>query len=62
MRTLKTILIMSMLMVLTVSCTDLTEDLVPNTKTENTEITTNQITNSVDTGEDGSQNDGGKGD
>ena len=61
MRTLKTILIMSMLMVLTVSCTDLTEDLVPNTKTENTEITTNQITNSVDTGGN-NENDGGKGD
>ena len=68
MRTLKTILIMSMLLILTTSCTDLTEDLVPNT-TENTELvnsTDNTIdggnsTDSQDTGGDGSENDGGKG-
>lgn len=72
MRTLKTILVMSMLMVFATSCTDLTEDLAPNTqdtvelidikantgKDENTKDGTG--TGNQDTG-GGNESDGGKG-
>ncbi|CAL2103231.1 conserved exported protein of unknown function [Tenacibaculum sp. 190130A14a] len=68
MRTLKTILIMSMLMVLATSCTDLTEDLVPNTK-ENTELVTSRSnepgngdpTDTTDNGDPNTNNDGSTG-
>lgn len=63
MRTLKTILIMSMLMVFATSCTDLTEDLAPNT-----EDTVELIDIKANTGKDentkdgtGSQDTGGDG-
>lgn len=65
MRTLKTILIMSMLMVFATSCTDLTEDLAPNTE-DTVELinikanTGKDDTGSQDTG-DGDGDDGGKG-
>lgn len=59
MRTLKTILIMSMLLILTTSCTDLTEDLAPNT-TENTELVNS--TDSQDTGGTGTGSGTGKDD
>lgn len=60
MKTLKTTLLISMLLILTTSCTDLTDKLVPETKTENTEITT-KTTGKYDTGGDGTnQGDTGK--
>lgn len=62
MKTLKTTLLISMLLILTTSCTDLTDNLVPETKTENTElvsgtdnssdITTDDTLNNGDTGGD----------
>ncbi|WP_299157278.1 hypothetical protein [uncultured Tenacibaculum sp.] len=49
MKTLKTTLLISMLTLLTISCTDLnTEDLVPETKKQNTELVTGFNTNDDD--------------
>lgn len=77
MKTLKTTLLISMLLILTTSCTDLTDNLVPETKTENTELVSgtdnsssipdpdNPSPDNGDTGGDGSNSgngDGGKGD
>ncbi|WP_417785293.1 hypothetical protein [Tenacibaculum sp.] len=63
MRTLKFTLLISMLFLLTTSCTDLTEDIVPNNNDNHTELV-----NSIDvdinidnTGGTGNDNDGGKG-
>ncbi|WP_028888743.1 hypothetical protein [Tenacibaculum ovolyticum] len=58
MKTLKTIkytLIITLLILLSTSCTDLTEDLVPETKTQNTELISGGIDtlNNLDTGDDG---------
>lgn len=55
MKTLKTIkytLIITLLILLSTSCTDLTEDLVPETKTQNTELISGGIDtlNNLDTG------------
>jgi hypothetical protein len=71
MKTLKTTLLISMLLILTTSCTDLTDNLVPETKIENTELNsgTNDITNddtvdttnNLDTGDGDNSGDGGKG-
>lgn len=75
MKTLKTTLLISMLTLLTISCTDLnTEDLVPETKKQNTELVTgiDDFNNNndddttegfVDTGGDGDggSDDGSKG-
>jgi len=73
MKTLKTIkytLIITLLILLTTSCTDLTEDLVPETKTQNTELVTgiNDLPENDSTsllpdtgGNTGTDNDGGKG-
>lgn len=74
MKTLKTTLLISMLLILTTSCTDLTENLVPETKTQNTELVSgtdnssnisdldNPNPDNQDTGggNDGSIGDGGK--
>ena len=67
MKTIKTTILISILLILTTSCTDLTtEDLVPETKTENTELTTETnndtiyLTNSLYTG-DGTGSDNGSG-
>lgn len=63
MKTLKTIkytLIITLLILLSTSCTDLTEDLVPETKTQNTKLVSGRLNtiNNLDTGgndgEDGS--------
>ncbi|WP_064968069.1 hypothetical protein [Tenacibaculum ovolyticum] len=65
MKTLKTIkytLIITLLILLSTSCTDLTEDLVPETKTQNTELISGGIDtlNNLDTGDgDGTGNDNG---
>ncbi len=50
MKTLKTTLLISMLIILTTSCTDLTDNLVPETKTDNTELVsgTNDTKNNPD--------------
>lgn len=64
MRTLKFTLLISTLFLLTISCTDLTEDIVPNNNDNHIELV-----NSIDVdinidntgGDDGSGNDGGKG-
>ncbi|MDE1206905.1 hypothetical protein [Tenacibaculum larymnensis] len=75
MRTLKFTLLISMLFLLTTSCTDLTEDIVPNNTVNQTELVTSTNvptdgtsddgtggTTDLDTGgSDGSGNDGGKG-
>ncbi|PKH52485.1 hypothetical protein CXF68_18075 [Tenacibaculum sp. Bg11-29] len=68
MKTLKTIkytLIITLLILLTTGCTDLTEDLVPETKAQNTELISGGLntTNNLDTGGDGNGSDtnGGKG-
>ncbi|WP_237276047.1 hypothetical protein [Tenacibaculum ovolyticum] len=66
MKTLKTIkytLIITLLILLSTSCTDLTEDLVPETKIQNTELISGGIDtlNNLDTGDDGSGGDGSKG-
>lgn len=65
MKTLKTIkytLIITLLILLSTSCTDLTEDLVPETKTQNTELISGGIDtlNNLDTG-DGTGSDNGSG-
>ncbi len=62
MKTLKTTLLISMLLILTTSCTDLTDNLVPETKTENIELTTNPIPNNQDTGDGDGGADSGKDD
>ncbi|WBX77777.1 hypothetical protein PG911_05830 [Tenacibaculum ovolyticum] len=59
MKTLKTIkytLIITLLILLSTSCTDLTDDLVPETKTQNTELISGGLNtiNNLDTGGDGS--------
>lgn len=71
MRTLKFTLLISMLFLLTTSCTDLTEDIVPNNTVDNLELTfDNESTDGIndmnlpidgDTGGTGNDNDGGKG-
>ncbi|TDQ29846.1 hypothetical protein [Tenacibaculum caenipelagi] len=64
MRTLKIILLISMLTLLTTSCTDLTEDIVPNNTIEKTELINSIDTDNPidDTGGDGGEDQGtGKG-
>ncbi|MDO6674710.1 hypothetical protein Q4517_04005 [Tenacibaculum sp. 1_MG-2023] len=69
MRTLKFTLLISTLFLLTTSCTDLTEDIVPNNTVNQTELVNSinvdePIYPPVDGdtgGSDGSGNDGGKG-
>ncbi|GFD92768.1 hypothetical protein KUL156_42400 [Alteromonas sp. KUL156] len=75
MRTLKFTLLISMLFLLTTSCTDLTEDIVPNNTVNQTELVSNTNVPTDGTGDDGtggttdldtggngsSGNDGGKG-
>ncbi|RSC92680.1 hypothetical protein [Tenacibaculum singaporense] len=74
MRTLKFTLLISMLFLLTTSCTDLTEDIVPNNTVNQTELVTSTNvptdgtdddgtggTTDLDTGGTGNDNDGGKG-
>ena len=66
MRTLKFTLLISTLFLLTTSCTDLTEDIVPNDSVNNTEFVTNTNvpitdgTTDFDTG-GGDGDDGGDG-
>ncbi|XRE42050.1 hypothetical protein ACIVBQ_000254 [Tenacibaculum discolor] len=74
MRTLKFTLLISTLFLLTTSCTDLTEDIVPNNTVNQTELVTSTNvptdgtgddgtggTTDLDTGGTGNDNDGGKG-
>lgn len=67
MRTLKFTLLISTLFLLTTSCTDLTEDIVPNNNDNQTELTYSiDIDNPLDPPVDGDTgggdgNDGGKG-
>ncbi|REH52461.1 hypothetical protein C7448_103196 [Tenacibaculum gallaicum] len=73
MRTLKFTLLISTLFLLTTSCTDLTEDIVPNNTVNQTELITSTNvptdgtsddgtgTTDLDTGGTENDNDGGKG-
>ncbi|RLJ99688.1 hypothetical protein [Tenacibaculum discolor] len=64
MRTLKFTLLISMLFLLTTSCTDLTEDIVPNNNDNHIELvsgTNHPPYSDGDTGGTGNDNDGGKG-
>ncbi|WGH75874.1 hypothetical protein P8625_01545 [Tenacibaculum tangerinum] len=69
MRTLKFTLLITLLFLLTTSCTDLTEDIIPTNTTQNTELvsgigdtTTDDGTPTPDTGDgDGTGSDGTKG-
>lgn len=73
MRTLKFTLLISLLFLLTTSCTDLTEDIVPNNTVNQTELVTSTNVPTNGTGDDGTGgttdidtgggdgNDGGKG-
>ena len=62
MKTLKTTLLISMLTLLTISCTDLnTEDLVPETKKQNTELVPGFNTNDDDNTSGGFADTGGSG-
>lgn len=53
MRTLKFTLLISMLFLLTTSCTDLTEDIVPNNTVNQTELVSNTNVPTDGTGDDG---------
>ncbi|MEY8861784.1 hypothetical protein [Tenacibaculum singaporense] len=68
MRTLKFTLLICMLFLLTTSCTDLTEDIVPNNNDNHIELVNSiDIDNPLDppvdgdTGDGDGENDGGKG-
>lgn len=56
MKTLKTTLLISMLLILTTSCTDLTDNLVPETKTDNIEIISKPDTGDDDGNGSGKEN------